>query len=278
MKTLLVPVEEHNLIDAVIDAALAVARRFESYVEGIAVSVDQISAYAADLHFGVVPGLDPVSRQEMANSARHRFENAMLARSIGRAVSGSPGVAFGWRQDLLTGDELVGAYARVFDLTVLGRPSNRTGHPRMATAESALFDSGRPVLLVPPNPIRDVGTEVVVAWNHSTETARAVALAMPFLKRARTVTVLDIETWGSSGPSGQDLVGSLERHGLPVRLRTVPLGQKGAGDTILTAAQDLGCDLLVKGAYTQSRLRQMIFGGATSHILANTQMPVLLAH
>jgi nucleotide-binding universal stress UspA family protein len=276
MKNILVPIEEHNLIDAVIDTALAVARRFEGYIEGIAVSVDQISAYAADLHFGVVPGLDPVSRQEMADAARHRFENAMLARGSARAGSALPG--FGWKQDLLTGDELVGAYARIFDLTVLGRPSSRTGHPRMATVEAALFDSGRPVLLVPPAPVREVGEEVVIAWNRSTETANAVAHAMPFLKRARNITVLEIENWGVTGPSGPDLVGALERHRLPVRLRTVAPGNKGAGEVILATAQDIGCDLLVKGAYTQSRLRQMIFGGATSHILASATIPVLLAH
>ncbi len=199
MKNILVPVEEHNLIDAVIDTALGVARRFDSYVEGIAVSVDQISAYAADLHFGVVPGLDPVSRQEMADAARHRFENAMLARGVTRA---GPLPGFGWKQDLLTGDELVGAYARVFDLTVLGRPSSRTGHPRMATVEAALFDSGRPVLLVPPAPVRHVGEELMIAWNRSTETANAVAHAMPFLKRAKTITVLEIENWGVAGPTG----------------------------------------------------------------------------
>ena len=276
MKNILVPIEEHNLIDAAIDTALAVARRFDSYVEGIAVSVDQISAYAADLHFGVVPGLDPVSRQEMADTARHRFENAMLARGVARAGGALPG--FGWKQDLLTGDELVGAYARIFDLTVLGRPSSRTGHPRMATVEAALFDSGRPVLLVPPAPVKDVGDEVVIAWNRSTETANAVAHAMPFLKRARNVTVLEIENWGVTGPSGPDLVGALERHGLPVRLRTVASNNKGPGEIILGTARDIGCDLLVKGAYTQSRLRQMIFGGATSHILASATIPVLLAH
>jgi nucleotide-binding universal stress UspA family protein len=278
MKSILVPIEEHHLVEAVLDGALAVARAFGSYVEGIAVSVDQISAYAADLHFGVVPGLDPLSRQEMADAARRRFETIMAAKGIVRHQPGRPGLSHGWRQDLLTGDELVGAYARAFDLTVLGRPSSRTGQPRMATLEAALFDSGRPVLLVPPNPPAEFGETVVIAWNRSTETARAVTDAMPFFARARQVIVLEIDNWGVAGPSGADVVASLERHGFPVRLQTVQGGSKGPGDTILAAAETLGCDLLVKGAYTQSRLRQMIFGGATSHILSNTTIPVLLAH
>jgi nucleotide-binding universal stress UspA family protein len=90
--------------------------------------------------------------------------------------------------------------------------------------------------------------------------------------------VIDFEDWGVSGPSPQDLSHTLARNGLPVETRTVPNPHGHAGDAILTAAVSLGCDLLVKGAYTQSRLRQFIFGGATSHILANTTVPVLMAH
>jgi nucleotide-binding universal stress UspA family protein len=71
---------------------------------------------------------------------------------------------------------------------------------------------------------------------------------------------------------------SLRRHGLPVEARSVDPGRRGAGETILETAAALGCDLLVKGAYTQSRLRQMIFGGATSHLLAEAEVPVFMAH
>jgi nucleotide-binding universal stress UspA family protein len=278
MKTILVLIEEHELLNAVMDTALVLARSFDSYIEGIASALDLSLAAASEIYLGDIPGLDPVSRQEMAATARRHFETLMAARGIARAEPGRSGLGYGWRQELLTGDELVGAYARVFDLSVLGRPSNRTGHPRMATLEAALFDSGRPVLLVPPNPPAALGDTVVVAWNRSTETARAVTDAMPFFARARQVLVLEIENWGVAGPTGRELADALERHGLPVRLQTVAAGPRGPGDTILSACQTLGADLLVKGAYTQSRLRQMIFGGATSHILANATIPVLLAH
>ena len=278
MKNILVPIEEHHLLDAVLDASLTLARSFDSYVEGAAISVDQLPGLTADAYFSAALVSKPVSRQEMATTARRRFETHMAAKGIALGAPGRPGLSHGWRQELLTGDELVGAYARAFDLTVLGRPSSRTGHPRMATLEAALFDSGRPVLLVPPSPPAVIGDTVVIAWNRSTETARAVTDAMPFFAKARQVLVLEIENWGVAGPSGRELADGLERHGFPVRLQNVPAGQKGPGETILSACQTLGCDLLVKGAYTQSRLRQMIFGGATSHILANTTVPVLLAH
>jgi nucleotide-binding universal stress UspA family protein len=70
----------------------------------------------------------------------------------------------------------------------------------------------------------------------------------------------------------------LQRNGIAAKMMTTPTSDRGAGAAILAAAKSEGCDLLVKGAYTQSRLRQMIFGGATSHILANAELPVLMAH
>jgi nucleotide-binding universal stress UspA family protein len=158
------------------------------------------------------------------------------------------------------------------------RPSDEPKEPRPPTVEAALFESGRPVLLVPPTPPATLGTTVVIAWNRSTETARTVALAMPLLAKAQRVVVIDFEDWGVSGPSTEDLSHTLARNGLPVETRTVPNPHGHTGEAILSAAGSLGCDLLVKGAYTQSRLRQFIFGGATSHILSNTTVPLLMAH
>ena len=79
------------------------------------------------------------------------------------------------------------------------------------------------------------------------------------------------------GPSADQLILNLRRNGIAPELISVGLDGKNTGQTILAAAQSLGCDLLIKGAYTQSRLRQMIFGGATTHVLENADMPVLLA-
>jgi nucleotide-binding universal stress UspA family protein len=101
---------------------------------------------------------------------------------------------------------------------------------------------------------------------------------MPLLAKAQRIVVVDFEDWGVSGPSTQDLSRTLRRNGLPVETRSLPNPHGQAGEAILLAATSLGCDLLIKGAYTQSRLRQFIFGGATSHILAHTTMPVLMAH
>jgi nucleotide-binding universal stress UspA family protein len=148
----------------------------------------------------------------------------------------------------------------------------------MPPLEAALFDSGRPALIVPPRAPRSLGQNVLVAWNHSTEQARTNAFAIPLLRLAEQVTVLTVEGGTTPGPSGEEAALHLRRNGVKATALTVKPGTRSTGETILDHAAKLGCDLLVKGAYTQSRLRQMMFGGATRHILANANLPILMAH
>ena len=124
-----------------------------------------------------------------------------------------------------------------------------------------------------------MGTNVLIAWNCSTEQARATAFAMPILKRASRVIVLTVEGGAAvPGPTGQQLCRYLQLNEVPAKPLTVGLDGRLTGEVILAHAKALGCDLLIKGAYTQSRLRQMIFGGTTRYILSNAELPVLMAH
>jgi nucleotide-binding universal stress UspA family protein len=278
MKSILVPVEEHRLIQPVLETALLLGRTLDGYLEGMAITPNMPPYIASDLAIGDISFLDPQVRRERATASRRLFEAFMAAQRVPRFDPESTGLSFGWRRDEVEEDDFVGSYGRAFDITVLGRPDDQTNHPRLPTIEAALFESGRPVLLVPPTPPATLGTTVVIAWNRSTETARTVALAMPLLAEAQRIVVVDFEDWGVAGPSTQDLGHTLAGNGLPVETRTVPNPHGHAGEAILSTAASVSCDLLVKGAYTQSRLRQFIFGGATSHILANTTIPVLMAH
>jgi nucleotide-binding universal stress UspA family protein len=144
--------------------------------------------------------------------------------------------------------------------------------------EATLFEGGRAILVAPPVPKPRIGRRVVIAWNCSTETARTVALAMPILQRADQVTVLTIVGGTVVGPSGAQLSSHLKANGVPCDELTIPPLARTIGEAILDETNRLEADLLIKGAYTQSRLRQMIFGGATSHILAETETPVFMAH
>jgi len=162
---------------------------------------------------------------------------------------------------------------------VMNRPdANSTGLYNRAI-ESCLLESGRPLLLSPPSPPPQIATNVLIAWNCSTEQARATALAMPLLQRADRVTVLTVASGTMvPGPSAEQLIRYLQRNGISAEPLTAELDGRSTGEAILATAQSLNCDLLIKGAYTQSRLRQMIFGGATRHVMENAGIPVLLAN
>jgi len=172
----------------------------------------------------------------------------------------------------------LGSIARVHDLTVLGRPGNDDGGARMTTLESVLFDSGRPVLIAPPGGTGSFGENIVMSWNSSTEGARTLAFALPLLKSAKKVTVLTIEEVVVPGPTGAQVCENLKANGIEAEERTISAKSRKPGAAILDEAATIGCDLLIKSAYTQSRLRQMIFGGATSHILSNAELPVFMAN
>jgi nucleotide-binding universal stress UspA family protein len=166
----------------------------------------------------------------------------------------------------------------VFDIIVLARPGEEWQSPSMVTLESALFESGRPVLISPPDSPRSLATNILIAWNRSTEQARATAFAMPLLRLAQRITILTVEGSTVAGPSGVEMARSLRMNGIAAEPMTLTAGKRSAGEVILAKAAELGCDLIVKGAYTQSRLRQMIFGGTTRDILAHAKLPVLMAH
>src|SRR4029078_6898435 len=111
-----------------------------------------------------------------------------------------------------------------------------------------------------------------------TETTRAVALAMPLLHQAKQVFVLEVAGSSVSGPSAQDVSQALRREGIDVQARSVTESNFSSAEIFLSEANALTCDLIIKGAYTQRRLRQMFFGGAKSYILHHAELPIFMAH
>ncbi len=278
MKTILVPTEKSDLMSATLETALLFAKRFDSYIEGFALRAASSDFVAADLIVADAWAVAETRDAELAKEARASFESFMQSRNVPPFRQDGGGLAYGWTEADSTRDAFVGSHGRVFDLIVFGRPGSYPAGSSMAAVEAALFESGRPILIAPPTPPTQLGENIVIAWNRSTETARVTAFAMPLLHRARKVTVLTVSGGLVPGPEGPELARHLQLNGIPAEAITIDSGNRGAGETILQKAAELGCDLLIKGAYTQSRLRQMIFGGATSHILAKTRLPVFMAH
>lgn len=276
MKTILIPTEDHDAMPAVLEAARLVARAFDSYMEGFAVrpavgtyvTIEPVSSLAISGAFDV----------DAANQSRDMFTAFMQKAGVPRAQSGPAVFSYGWPLVEAADDAFLGSYGRVFDLVVLGRPGREPQNPRMAPLEAALFESGKPVLIVPSAVPRVLARKVLIAWNGSTEQAHTNAFALPLLKLAEEVTVLAVEGGMTPGPSVEQAAQHLRRNGVKAEALTAKPGARSTGEVILDQAAALGCDLLVKGAFTQSRLRQMMFGGATRHILAKAALPVLMAH
>jgi nucleotide-binding universal stress UspA family protein len=279
MKTILVPMESHDGMKSVLETTLLLARKCGSYIEGFPLRFG-ISEFVAVDPAGSIP-LESYRQEslEEAAQARRLFETFMQQNNVPRTSGPSSALSFGWLDEAPEGEGFVGSYGRVFDITVLSRPDANTIGLHNRAIESGLFESGRPILLSPPTPPKTIATNIMIHWNCSTEQARATAAAMPLLHLAEKVVVLNVMGGqGVPGPSAEQLLMNLQRNGIDAKLMSVGLEGRSTGEAILAAAQAQGCDLLVKGAYTQSRLRQMIFGGATSHILAHAALPVLMRH
>ena len=272
MKSILLPVDQSDAMPSVLETARLLADTFESTIEGIALRPAFAEIVAPDPIVAVtIPPAD-WNEAEFCRAVRQSFD-AYAAKVAGGSGKGA---RFRWRGGTAIDDGALGSLGRVYDVTVLGRPGGRGA--RMTAVEAALFDSGRPVLMAPPSPPATLGETILIHWNASTETARCMLFAMPLLKRAKRVSLIAVEGAVAPGPSIKEAVGYLAANGIDATDKTVTGRSNRPGEAILAEAAAIGADLLIKGAYTQSRLRQMIFGGATSHILSAAELPVFFAH
>ena len=145
--------------------------------------------------------------------------------------------------------------------------------------KSALFHTARPVLMCPAGeqlPV-SLGARVAIAWNGSLEATRAVAMNLDIFARAEDVAVLVANESGEPGTSAEDLLAYLGCRGVAAHLERFR-ARENVGRALLEQSRFSGADLLVMGAYTHSRVRRLILGGVTKHVLSNATMPVLMGH
>lgn len=283
MRTLLTVVADGTAAP-VLETALLAARKFDGRIIGLnALTTEYAVVFGGEMGFSVSSEVDRTLEregQDRRDQARALFEAFMRQHGVpitAGAHAPVQGVSAEWREESGRQNAVVGSLGRVFDLIVVERPAKLASLAE-ATLEDALFESGRPVLMAPPNPPPTIGERIVIAWNGSTETARTVAMAMPYLALAQQVTVLSIEGAMQPGPTGDELAAALRQRGVAATARKMAASNRQAGEVFLAEANAADSDLLIKGAYTQSRLRQMIFGGATRHIIMEADIPVILAH
>lgn len=208
---------------------------------------------------------------------RARVEQAAAEaeRDFRAAAAAAPAVRSDWSVAEASIDP--GAAVRCADLVIAGQPEPDDAAQK-AFAGDLLLSAGRPVLFIPyVGRFDTLGQRVLLAWNGTREAARALADALPFLRRARAVNVVTFDASRAEGPR-TDVALQLSRHGVKATLGRERVPDVEVGEQILSRAADLGADLIVMGAYGHSRVRERVLGGATRTLLESMTVPVLMSH
>lgn len=168
-------------------------------------------------------------------------------------------------------------YGMTADLIVAARGLPGDDAVARSTLEALLLETGR-ALLIPSTaePFPTVAERVAIAWKPTPQASRAVALAMPFLRRAKEIVILTVEEGKEGRDDSERLVDYLGWHGVKASARRLSAGPHGAAETLLVASA--ATDLLIMGGYGHTRLREWVFGGFTQRLLASAPVPVLMAH
>jgi nucleotide-binding universal stress UspA family protein len=287
IKTILVPATGSDMDLAVFRSALTVARAFTAHLEFLHVHVDAMAIAArvnSDVGVGVgAPIVGLVDQLEedagrLEAKARQSFQEFCAGEGLVQAdtpIAGAPSAQ--WLRQVGEQAYWIAELGRSADLLIIGRRADDPG-VSVDTIETALFDSGRPVLISPATALSALPETIVIAWKATPEAARAVGAAMPLLSTAKQILIVTAaEDQDPSDEEGARLLTSLRRHGFNVSMRRLPPGPQGAASTLLTEAAEQDA-LVVMGAYGSSRLRQWIFGGFTRHVLQGAEVPVLMMH
>ncbi len=290
IKSILVVVNGTEASRPALEAAFTVANDFAAHIDVLHVRGDPRDAVpilgegvSGTLIEEIMDVADKESR-DRAVRARALYDEYGQKFDVPVAERAGPGRAsVAWVEDTGREDEVLAKRARLVDLIVLPRPTADSDVGSTMTLNAALFDTGRPVLVAPPGFAgRAIGTRVAISWNGSIEAARAIAGGLPFIERARDVTVVTAvgEASMSAGGASEEpgMLSYLGWHGVRASAHNLPLASRIEGEVLFKDCAQIGADLIVMGAYTRNRLRQLILGGVTRHALENAAVPLLMAH
>jgi nucleotide-binding universal stress UspA family protein len=256
------------------DFAISVATAFGAHLSGVAF------AYEPVIGGMILPVADAslldafrAENRRVADRAKRNFDDATQRAGV---LADSTVIA-------ATADyaaDQFGAIAREYDLAIVPQAHPDGDVAETLVIEAALCGYGRPVLVVPY--IQSTGLKldrVMICWDGSRSAARAVADAMPLLRRAGTVEVATIDSRERRNEVAcAKIAEHLARHGLNIELKPIVSPDVDVAETILSHVADVSVDMIVMGGYGHSRLREFVLGGATNGILKSMTVPTLMAH
>jgi nucleotide-binding universal stress UspA family protein len=289
IKRILLPLPRSADHGSEIDMALSAAKTLQAHVEALFITEPPSPAAVrargiGDMVYG--PTAEEVNRfaeerERLVQDARERFgracaSNGVPLRRVSEEIDALP--AASWHEAEGTYVNVAGPRAAAFDLVVAASAAVMASLTDIA--EQSLLQQRRPVLLSPSRFTTGWASTAMIAWDESPECWHAVSAALPFLRLAQSVQVVSVDRYADRRTDSQgEAVTYLRCHGITASPRVIAPDLRSVGDTLLAAAGESDVGLLVMGAYSHSRLREMLVGGVTRHILKNAAArPVLLAH
>lgn len=286
IRTVLVPLTGGESCKTAAQSAARVVRAFNGHLFGLHVKSDAAASvpYVADgLTADLVHELVTNSEREgtrRSERAKEIFdavcEEFDLDRTLNAGNHGKPTANWEGRTGMI--GEVISREARIMDLTVVPQPDIESDPITAGLMDEVMTRSGRAVLMATKELPERVSESVMIAWNGSTEAARAVADAMPFLEKSSTAYILTVGEMTRGRPTGDALARTLACHGIDAEIVSIEPSKTGVGETILAEAMQRKCTLLVIGAYSHSRWRELVLGGVTRTVIDKAHLPVLMSH
>lgn len=283
IKNILVPVAGPAANKAQLDTALALAKRSNAHLDVVVMHPDPVTTVpfmTESVSAGLIDSIIEAAKEaaeKRGGEVRAAYDAWCKQHDIAQSdkpgaagVTASFGEATGREGDILT------HRGRLADLIVVTRPE--TESPAPLTLETALMEVGVPVIIAPPSATADVGSRIALGWNGSAEATRAAAAAMSLLAGAESVTVFTAPEGAEVGVTAAEFVTHLAWHGVKATSETLNADQEEVGETLLAAARKMKADLIVMGGYGHSRVRELVLGGVTRHLLASADLPLFMAH
>lgn len=285
---ILLPLSSTRNAEAAFILGANFARRFSAHLAVLHVRSDgrDIAPLAGEgLTGGMVDELIASAEREGNKRSRdiqHAFD-AFAARTPDvEAVAphvpfpqGRPSMSF----NVLRGSdsEIVPWHARLSDFTLVPHPDSGDEVSSSEALHAVLFDSGRPAVIAPREPMPHMIRRVCIAWNGTAEAASALRGVIAWASTAERVRVLHCNDYQRRGPEAREVVDYLAMHNIAADRHEFGAIDRDIGRGLLAACQDFGADMLAMGAYSHSRLRQLILGGVTRHVLEYNTLPVLMS-
>lgn len=274
IRSILVPLDGGPGNSVLLRTALDVARVFSAHIDALHVRAD-----SRDIAPMFGEGMSGEMMEEMIASAeRAANADAEAVEALFREEVGKDDFAH-WLTFDGREDEYVAWRGRLADLIILQRPGAEDSPMRELTLNAALFETGRPVLVLPRGYRGGaLGRTIAIAWNGTAQAARAVQGSMAFITRAEKVHVLTCESTRTQVTAADELADYLKRWGVTAQVHAFPPLDGSVGKAILTEAGKAGADMMVCGAYSHSRVVQAVLGGVTTAMMEDDTLPVLFSH